>query len=484
MPPLFDPKNGARALSPKECFRRTLLRLCLTGFSLVFAVWAAVGAAPPAKPNIILMFADDLGYGDLGCYGAKDIATPNLDALARDGIKFTDGYATAHVCAPSRAGLLTGAYQQRFGMQFNTDRARYRIPDEQWLLPQALKSAGYATAHIGKWNLQRAAKDAFDEVHEIMDWEGDYWPDSYGRYTGVGIGIASSKRHGLWGPSRPNEEYLTDRLGRRACEFIGRKAGQPFFLYLAFNAVHSPWHGKKEHQERVAHLPHEVLRLYASMRLSLDENVGRILATLKQKALEENTLVVFTSDNGPAFGSPRIEGWPEAWPKDGVLAGSAGPLQGHKAQFWEGGIREPFLMRWPAKLKAGQVYEQPVSTLDLYPTFCAAAGATVPKETILDGVDLLPFLTGAKSGAPHETLFWKMGDSGAVRQGDWKLLMEPGPNPVPPRLFNLKEDIGETRDRAAEKPDLAAKLMAQWKAWGAPFPPPANPNSTKAKTKK
>lgn len=437
-------------------------------------------AAGAAKPNLVLIFADDLGYGDVGCYGAKDIPTPNIDSLARDGVRFTDGYVTAHVCAPSRCGIMSGAYQQRFGMQSNTDRARYKIPETQKLLPESLKAAGYVTGHIGKWNLPRDPKAVFDEVYDLMDWEGDYWPDETGNYTGVNSGIASGKQHGIWGPNNPGDEYLTDRLGRHAVEFVERHSDRPFFLYLAFNAVHSPWHGKKEHQPKVAHIDEEILKLYAAMRLSMDENIGRVLAAVKQKGLEQNTVVAFTSDNGPAYGNPNIKVWPDGWPK-GILAGSAGPLNGHKGQFLEGGIREPFILRWPARLKAGQVYSNPVSSMDFYPTFCTAAGVEIPQQTILDGVNLLPYLAGDQRGVPHEILFWKQGASGAVRQGDWKLFIPPGGGA--PQLFNLKEDLGETRDLAGEKKELAAGLLKRWQDWSAPFPPPANPAPNKAKKK-
>jgi arylsulfatase A-like enzyme len=205
------------------------------------------------------------------------------------------------------------------------------------------------------------------------------------------------------------------------------------------------------------------------MLASLDENVGRVLA-----ALPDNTFVAFISDNGPA--QMPVKEWPDGWPKD-VLAGSAGPLNGHKAQFLEGGIREPFILRWPAKLKAGSVYRQPVSTMDLYPTFCAAAGAAIPDGTKLNGVNLLPFLTGEQTGAPHDILFWKNGDVGAVRQGDWKLVINSW-NPKL-QLFNLADDIGEKRDLAGEKSELTERLHKLWLDWSATLPPRANPPAAK-----
>ncbi len=435
-------------------------------------LWLALVASAAERPNLVLIFADDFGYGEPGCYGGKLTPTPAIDSLARDGVRCTAGYVTAPVCAPSRCGLMSGAYNQRFGMQWNDDRRKYAFGRHK-LLPQALRAAGYVTGHIGKWNVPVEARECFDEIFDLLDWEADYLPDANGHYFGVDSTneFASSKRQCLWGAERPGEEYLTDRIGRHAVEFITKHkgGGRPFFLYLAFNAVHTPLHAKLAWKPRYAHLK-PPLDFYAAMVAALDENVGRVLA-----ALPENTLVVFTSDNGPAKAGAQV--WPAEVPKD-LLLGSAGPLNGHKATFFEGGIREPFLLRWPGRLKAGGVYQQAVSTMDLYPTFCAAAGAPIPEGTQLNGVNLLPFLTGAQAGAPHDILFWKNGEQGAVRQGDWKLLLSPS---QPKRqLFNLADDIGEKQDRATEKPELTEKLHKAWLDWSATLPPRANPAPPKA----
>ncbi len=447
--------------------------------ALLLTPLAVVCAAEPspAKPNLILILADDLGYGDPGCYGGKLVPTPAIDSLASDGVRCTDGYVTAPVCAPSRCGLMTGAYNQRFGMQWNEDQWRnrgYSVPASHKLLPQALKAAGYATGHIGKWNIGADIAGCFDEAHDVMDWEADYFPNSAGHYRGVDNPAEpdSSKVQGVWGPERPGEEYLTDRIGRHAVAFVEKHKAQPFFLYLAFNAVHSPWSAKTADRERFAHIKDPPLNFYAAMIASLDENIGRVLAKLKDAGLDQNTLVAFVSDNGPAVGMPAIKVWPEGWPKE-ILVGSAGPLRGHKGQFFEGGIREPFILRWPLQLKAGQTYGQPVSTMDFYATFCAAAGAPVPTGTTLDGVNLLPHLRGEKTGAPHEILFWKNGDLGAVRQGDWKLVL--GAWRPKLQLFNLADDLGEKRDLAQERSDVAAELHQAWLDWSAELPPRANP---------
>lgn len=452
-------------------------------FVLLFLLALIPGPPPDAaesnRPNLVLIFVDDMGYGDLSCYGSRLVPTPAIDSLARDGVRCTDGYVTSPVCAPSRCGIMTGAYNQRFGMQWNDDRRKYTVGQHQ-LLPQTLRAAGYVTGHIGKWNIPVDTKECFDEVHSLIDWEADYFPDQDGHYVGVDnpAQVGSSKVQGVWGPDRPDDEYLTDRLGRHAVEFIEKHKSRPFFLYLAFNAVHSPWHAKAADRQRFAQLEPHPLDYYAAMIASLDENVGRVLAQLKASGLERNTLVALASDNGPAMGSPRIVVWPEGWP-DEILVGSAGPLSGHKAQFLEGGIRVPYLLRWPARLPAGQVYRQPVSTMDLYATFCAAAGAPVSDGTRLDGVDLLPHVLGDRPEPPHEILYWKNGSDGAVRQGDWKLLVRQWQPKL--QLFHLADDIGETRDLAAENPERVQRLHAAWLAWSEPLPPRANPQPDKPK---
>ncbi len=320
---------------------RTILTLLAMTLLWTGRATAADASPQTSRPNIILIFADDFGYGDAGCYGGSLVPTPNIDRLAAGGVRCTDGYATAPVCAPSRCGIMTGAYNQRFGMQWNDDRGKYVIPVDHKLLPEALKAAGYRTGHIGKWNIPRDHTAVFDETYATMDWEGDYFPGPDGKYFGVDNPDqhASAKVQGIWGPERPGEEYLTDRLGRHAVEFIERHKGSPFFLYLAFNAVHTPLHAKKADQSRFAHIAEEPLRFYAAMVSSLDENIGRVLDTLKSEGLESDTLVVFTSDNGPAKGPVKV--WRDSWPAQCPL-GSAGPLNGRKAQFLEGGFREPY----------------------------------------------------------------------------------------------------------------------------------------------
>lgn len=444
----------------------------------ICAFLMAVGsmiAAPATRPNIVLILADDLGYGDLGSYGGKAVPTPHLDRLAREGVRFTDAYVTSPSCAPSRLSLMSGAYPQRFGMTWNDDRSAHKLPDTQRLLPELLRSAGYTTALVGKWNIVRPAETVFDEVMDLVEWESDYLPQSDGRYIGSGatsgVGVRSSKTQG-WGPERAGDEYLTDRMARHAAEFVGRQTAKPFFLYVGFNAVHSPWQGRKTDQTRFAHLPHEVLQLYASMVAALDDGVGRILGALREHGREKNTLVIFLSDNGPAKGGPQIEGWKPDWPAQ-IVVGSAAPLRGAKTDLYEGGIREPFIVRWPARLQAGAVFRAPVIANDVLPTLCAVAGAEVPAATVVDGVDLIPFLRGERTGVPHDTLYWKIKSAVALRRNEWKLVrLAPE---WKPQLYQLTDDIGETRDLADTRPEIVEQLQAAWETWNRPLPPPARP---------
>ncbi len=462
--------------------KRSGVLLCIA-FSLSLApAWSdqpSAAPAEPGKPNIVLIMADDLGYGDVGYYeGAKPLVpTPNIDRLASEGIAFTDAYVTAPMCGPSRYGLLTGMYQQRLGVQDNRDcyaeipGEDKRIPSSQRSLDQTLSSAGYVTGIVGKYNLPGYPQTTFDESMSLIHFGADYWPDEKGHYVGVDEpkAVSNSKQAPAWGPKNAGDEYLTDRLGRQAVDFIDRHAGKPFFLYLAFNAPHSPLEAKESHRAQVGHLPSEALRFYGAMVLSLDENIGRVMAALERNRIKENTLVIFTSDNGPTFAFNV--GWPEDWPKE--MLGSTGPLDGRKSTLLEGGIRVPFTMTWPARWPTGQVYRQPVSTLDVYPTLCAAVGAKVHEGTVLDGVNLLP-LIGEKEerGAPR-TLYWVLNDHAAIREGNWKLRTYRKQQ----WLTNLAEDVGETTDLTAKHPEIADRLREKLVKFRGQLPPKINPEN-------
>ncbi|MEO0793863.1 MAG: sulfatase-like hydrolase/transferase [Verrucomicrobiota bacterium] len=451
------------------------MRFFLIAFSVIL-----LSVASARKPNIILIYADDMGYGDAGCYGYDNLVpTPNIDRLAEEGVRFTQGYVTASACGPSRFGLLTGMYQQKLGVQWNPDTwsdlrngktetlTDNRIPKGQLLVNQALSANGYVTGMVGKSNMPCYPNTTFDEYQSIMAFGGEYFPNEDGTYNGVDEPNArGGHKRILWGPEREGDEYLTDRLGRQAVEFIEEHKDDPFFFYLAFNAPHSPMQAKISHQPEVAHLETEATKLYGAMLISMDENIGKVLEALDRLGLAEDTIVAFASDNGATFAYNVL--WPEDWPRE--LLGSNGPLRGHKGSNFEGGNRVPFIMRWPDQIEGGQVYDEAVSTLDFYPTFLAAADGAVPDTTQLDGVDLMPYLSGEQTGAPHETLYWYHDDSGAVVDGDWKLLVWQDMH----WLYNLADDIGESTDHAKQQPELVDRLMKKYGAFVDSLPEPLN----------
>jgi arylsulfatase B len=444
--------------------------------------------AAPRRPNILFIVADDLGYGEPGCYGGKDIPTPNIDKLAIGGARFTNGYVTAPFCAASRAALMTGRYQTRFGFEFNPIGAKNAapgvgLPMEEKTIADRLRDAGYATALVGKWHLGGTApfhpqRRGFDEFFGFLGeghfylpppWSGaTTWlrrkalPDgTQGRWT-------SPDGHTVWSThlrenepeydadnpllrsSQPVEEKanLTDAFTREACSFIERHQAQPWFLYLAYNAVHSPMQGEDTYMEKFAHIGDIQRRIFAAMLAHLDEDIGRVLTQLRTSGLEENTLIVFLSDNG----GPTKE-----------LTSSNAPLRGGKGELWDGGIRIPFIISWKGKVPAGRTLDTPIISMDANATALEAAGAT-PAKAKLDGENLLPLLTGESTAAPHETLFWRVGRKNALRQGDWKLIREGG---GAWQLYDLAHDVSESSNVAAQHVDRITELSAQWNKWNA-----------------
>ncbi|MBV6521186.1 MAG: Arylsulfatase [Gemmatimonadaceae bacterium] len=423
---------------------------------LLLAIQAAGGrpAARPvtasveAKPNIVVLLADDLGYADLGVQGAADISTPHIDRLFREGVRFTDGYMSASLCSPSRAGLLTGRYQQRFGHDFNpgeagTDSAGLSLPADMPTLAHFLRSSGYATGLIGKWHLgsgsgARPLDKGFDEFYGFLGREHWY---TRNRFT--------QEFEPLWRDRTEVKDtaYLTRQFAREAVSFIERHAKRPFFLYVPFNAVHVPMQPDPATDGRVARISNPRRRQYSSMLLSMDDAVGEILAALDRLKLTTQTIVVFASDNGG--------------PTEMTTARNA-PFRGAKGTLYEGGIRVPFAMRWPARLAAGTVYRHPITALDIAPTALAAAGDTARRA--FDGVNLIPFLTGQRGDAPpHARLFWRMGFKYAVREGNWKLLATNFPRKA--QLFDLTTDPAESRsvrwDHAAKATEME-RAYAEW----------------------
>jgi arylsulfatase A-like enzyme len=432
---------------------------------LFLALAAAVFAAAP-KPNVILIYSDDHGWADLGAQGVdSDIRTPHLDALARDGVRFTRGYVTAPQCVPSRAGAITGRYQQRFGVDEN---GLGPLPHRAVTLAERLKPAGYVSAQIGKWHLEPPPRRDGAAPGEKSD---DFLPGRQGfdeYYCGPMNSFVAS--HDLKGTKLPNApQRLTDPRFRcvwqaeAAVSFIERHAREPFFIYLAFYTPHvplespEPWFSKTP-----AHLPLQ-RRQALAMMAAMDDGVGRVRAALAAQGIDRNTLIVFVGDNGAPLR-------PAAWNGSLNL-----PLTGEKGMLTDGGLRVPFLAAWPGTLPAGKVYEEAVSALDVAATANALAG--LPDDPALDGVNLVPFLTGKKTGAPHDALFWRWRSQAAVLEGKWKLVLLGAEQRY---LFDTSVTDGETRNLLAQHPDIADRLYAKLKAWDATLQTPGLPKAVVA----
>ncbi len=415
----------------------------------------AVGAEP-AHPNILVIVADDLGYGDLGFQGGTDIPTPHLDRLAKESTRCTNGYVSCPVCSPTRAGLLTGRYQQRFGHEFNPGQQQeeeaqnnFGLPTTEITLANQLKQSGYKTGQVGKWHLGFSERflpnqRGFDESFGFLGGAHTYLPAKEGKKSGIFRD----------GNEVHEEEYLTDAFGREGAAFIERNAKSPFFLLLTFNAVHGPLDTKPDKLERFKQIADNKRRSYAAMLSSLDDAVGRVLAQLDKSSIAQNTLVFFISDNGgPTNGNGSLNT----------------PLNGVKATIWEGGIRVPFVVRWPGQVPADKTYDQPVIALDIFASASAAAGAELPKDRVIDGVNLLPHLKGENTGVPHEALFWRFGEQQAIRKGSYKLLkLRNGEE----HLFDLSQDIGEQHDLLTARSNIAAQLKSEFANWNSELATP------------
>ena len=462
-------------------------------FLNVASASAETSAAKAAAtlPNILIFLADDLGYADIGVNGCKDIPTPNIDSIAKNGVRFTDGYATHCVCSPSRAGLMSGMYQHRFGFEHNSGPERYADPNfgqprEIPTLAEKLKTAGYATGMIGKWHIGfkeglRPHERGFDYHFGFLSGARTYLP-----------GQSDNDPIVRNGEPVTTTKYLTDEFADEAVGFIERSQGtkneepatknsaKPFFLYFAFNAVHSPMDANP-YSAALSGIADEKRRTYGGMLSGLDAAVGKVLAKVRELGQEDNTLIFFYSDNG----GPTHQ-----------TTSRNDPLRGEKGQFYEGGIRVPFLMQWKARVKAGGTYTQPVMGFDFHATALAAAHSShlAPRDepnapqtnnatssskapstdnassssrrsemATLDGIDLLPYLLGEKTTAPHEFLCWRAGAQKAIRMGDWKLVQTPRESTA--QLFNLKTDLSETNDLAAKEPAKFTELAAKFAEW-------------------
>ena len=417
----------------------------LATLALLGASAAEPESQPAPRPNIIVILSDDHGWADLGCQGVRqDIRTPHLDALAARGVRAACGYVTAPQCVPSRAGLLTGRYQNRFGVENNG--VALDGFDAQRTLAERLQAGGYATGMSGKWHLGAPAdipRHGFDEA--ACDQTG------------------------------PAARYHLDANSDAACAFIARHKAEPFFYYLAYRAPHTPLDAPAEYTAR---FPGEMpgrRRQALAMISAIDDGVGRVLATLREQGLEERTLIFFLGDNGAPLKIHQV---------DSPLSGDGGgwdgslnaPMNGEKGMLAEGGIRVPWLASWKGTIPGGQVYPHPVISLDIAATALAAAG--LERDATIDGVNLVPFFTGASTGTPHEVLFWRWSAQSAIREGRWKLLIGGARS----YLFDLEADPGERRNLIAEQPELAKRLRARLEAWSAELQPPGLASQPMAKT--
>ena len=457
-------------------------------------VWAQGPAvAPEGKrpPNVILILADDLGYNDISLNGGGvaggAVPTPAINSIAHDGVDLTRGYAGNATCAPSRAAIMTGRYATRFGYEFtpahpifmkmiaDLDEGQHKpvyhqenadnypdvstlgIPVSEITIAQLLQKQGYHTMMFGKWHLgelpaMRPQAKGYDESLAflmgaqmyaepgsagVVEAKQDY--DPIDRFLWAALPYAVSKDGGArFAP----DKYMTDYLGDQAVEAIKANKNRPFFMYLAFNAPHTPLQAKKEDYDALPMIKDHRMRVYAAMIRALDRNIGNVLATLKEQGLDDNTLVIFTSDNGAAnyIGLPHLND----------------PYRGWKATFFEGGIRVPYFMKWPGTLPAGAKYDNPVAHVDIFATAAAVAGAPVPTDRVMDGVNLLPFMEGKETGRPHQTIFFRSGNYKTLLDGDWKLQVADLPKKN--WLFNLKDDPTERNNLAESDPARVDEL--------------------------
>ena len=420
----------------------------------VFLGSPLIRGAETKRPNILFIVGDDMGYADVGFQNCKDIPTPNLDALAKSGVQFSNGYVSGPYCSPTRAGLLTGRYQQRFGHEFNPS-GDDGLPLSETTIAKRLKAAGYVTGLVGKWHLGAPAEmqpqqRGFDEFFGFLG-----GAHSYVNTAGILRGTEQVKEL----------DYTTDAFGREAISFMERHKAQPWFLYLAFNAVHTPMDATDDRLAKFTHIENQQRRTYDAMMLAMDENIGKVLKKLADLKLDKNTLVIFISDNGgPVMKGTTINGSVNA------------PFRGGKRTTLEGGIHVPYILSWPGKVNPGR-YDSPVIQLDLNVTALNVAGVEVKPEWKLDGVNLLPYLTGKNSEKPHQVLYWRMGEQMAIRSGDFKLVRydtnaetNTGAKQQPvsaPKLYNLKDDIGESKDLSSAMPEKVKELQTLWDAWNA-----------------
>ena len=430
---------------------------------------AAAYAESPSQPNVVILFADDLGYADVGYHNSsKDVETPNIDRLAASGAALTTGYVTAPMCGPSRAGITSGRYQQRFGFHNNTgpfvreEGIVQGTPDEMLNnnFGYYFQQAGYVTGMVGKHHDGKQRKfwphhRGFDEFYGFNNGAANYFVGPKNQQEAARKPFSVMYRNDVVDDNF--DEYLTDRFGSEAISFIERHKDKPFLLYVPFNGVHGPLQATQQDLDRYAHIEDEKRRKLVAMNYNLDRNVGRIIDALDEHELTENTIVFFLSDNG---GKPK---------------GNASynlPLRAEKGTLWDGGIRVPFAVSWPGTIPAGQTIDEPVISLDILPTIANAAGIEIQADWNLDGVDVMPLLSGETDKLENRFMYWNTTTAGAIRDQDWKLVI---PNLRTKnkkyQLFNISNDISESVDLADKHPEQLERLKAAWEAWDAENPP-------------
>ncbi len=437
--------------------------------SALLFITFTVAAADVRKPNVIIFLCDDVGWGEFGFQGNKQIPTPHIDSIAKNGTRFTQGYVSGPYCSPTRAGLLTGRYQTRFGHEFNEGGAAgttpFGLPVTETTIANRFKTAGYATLCIGKWHLggspaRLPMKRGFDEFYGTVANTAFFKPRAF----------VDSRKSPEAGPIEDESFYTTDAYAARAVDWIGRNKENPFLIYLPFNAQHAPLQAPQKYMDRFGDIADPKRRTFAAMMSAMDDAVGAVLTKLRETKLEEHTLIWFLADNG----GPTP-----------TTTSMNGPLRGIKATTLEGGVRVPFCVQWKGTLPAGQTYTHPIIQLDILPTSLAAAGVKSEAAWKLDGVNLLPHLNGESKLPPHDALYWRFGPQWAIRQGDWKLVAS-RPDNLETRLFNLKDDIGEAKDLVAAQPDKVKELKTAWDKWNAQQAEPLwvpGPATGKAKNK-
>lgn len=465
---------------------------------LIVAIACAWSALPSVRaadrpPNVVVILTDDMGYADVGPFGASEIPTPHIDRLAAEGTRCTSAYAAAPICVPSRMALLTGRYHQRFGIYSNVYGVEAnRLWLEQKTLADMLAARGYRSGVVGKWHLSGNGGRGTDDLGGFQ-----YAPPherGFGEFVGIfggmdgfqsgtGLGRLVAGRYERF----PAPEYLTDCFGSEACDFIRRHAAEPFFLYLAFTAPHAPLQALDEDRAAItAEGISDDRRTYAAMVRAVDRNVGRVMDQLREAGLDCSTLTIFLNDNGGGGNNAAAHTRNTA---------RNHPYRGHKFDVWEGGVRVPFIIHWPERVAAGATYDGLVSAMDVVPTCVAAAGATA--TDLLDGVDVLPFLDGRRAGSPHGALYWKQlvwerpnerklgpgtpkpAFGKAVRRGIWKAVRQDQPfsggdDSRPWELYDLSRDPAELNDVASEFPETVRDLATMFSAWEAEMTPPAD----------